>query len=232
MANRPLIGVAAIAAITAAILVSAVAMSNESDMGLGGDDITATVAYPDRIYGGIHTGNGSPLLGDESAPVTLVEFGDYQCHFCEIWHAQTLPLIKENYISSGRVNLVFVDYAFLGKDSPQAAHATYCADEQGMYWEYHDMLYDSQQSRIDGGWASASNLAQFASMLDLDMGAFDECMSSDKYADRVTYNRQVGSLQGVEATPTFFVVGSDGTPILISGAQPYATFARVLNSVG
>lgn len=203
--------------------------------GLGGSDTNPSVgsvsfAYPDRIIGGIQTGNGSPVLGDALAPVTIVEFGDYQCHFCKKWHHETLPLIKNEYIDSGRVNLVFVDYAFLGNDSPKAAHASYCADDQGMYWSYHDELYNSQHDRIDGGWASDGNLHAFARDIGLDMDEFVECMSSSKYRDRVASNTQIGTDMGVEATPTFFIIGHDGDPVMIPGAQPYGTFVRVINS--
>ncbi len=232
MVNKSLIAIVAIAAITATIIVSAAAVGNQNSMMDGGTSVAAAVEYPNRIYGGINTGNGSPLLGDPTAPITIIEFGDYQCHFCEIWHAQTLPSIKSNYIEDGSVNLIFVDYAFLGKDSPRAAHATYCAHEQGMYWAYHDMLYDSQQNKIDGGWASAENLDRFAAQLNLDTTEFSICMSSGKYDDRISYNRQIGSSHGIDATPAFFIVGPDGVPTMISGAQPYFTFMRVLNSLG
>lgn len=234
MVNKSLIGIVVIAAITAAIIVSAIVTSDKTDVIMGVSDdssAVATVAYPDRIYDNINTGNGSPLLGDPSAPITIIEFGDYQCHFCKIWHAQTLPLIKENYISDGSVNLIFVDYAFLGRDSPKAAHATHCAHEQDMYWEYHDILYNSQQNKIDGGWASAANLDRFATLINLDENEFENCMSSDKYNNRISYNKQVGSQHGVEATPAFFIVGPDGIQIPISGAQPYGTFVRVFNSM-
>lgn len=229
-----------IVVVIAAVVVVAVATGSASvtiddgsmlDMGSAPDPADAP-AYPDRLYGGIDTSNASPLKGDPSAPVTIVEFGDYQCHFCELWHRQTLPLVTDDYIESGHAKLVFVDFAFLGKDSPKAAQASYCADDQGMYWEYHDKLYESQQSRIDGGWASSGNLHAFATELGLDMDEFGECMSSGKHAERVSFNTDVGSVNGVEATPTFFILGSDGDLIMISGAQPYGSFVRAINSVG
>ena len=75
--------------------------------------------------------NGSPILGSESAPVTIVEFGDYQCEACYAWFHNTRDTLIDNYIETGKAKLVFVDLPFLGRDSPKAAHASYCADDQG-----------------------------------------------------------------------------------------------------
>ena len=132
--------------------------------------------------------NGSPILGSDSAPITIVEFGDYQCHQCHNWFVNTKPMIMRDYIETGKANLVFVDFAFLGRDSPKAAQATYCADDQNMYWEYHGALYTSQESKIDNGWANTERLKAFAFSLNLDMELFNECLDSDKYSKRVQYN--------------------------------------------
>ena len=99
-----------------------------------------------RTHGTISTAMGSPILGDTSAPITIVEFGDYQCHQCYNWFHNTKPAIVQDYIDTGKANLVFVDLAFLGRDSPKAAQASYCAEDQGMYWEYHDTLYNSSKN--------------------------------------------------------------------------------------
>ncbi len=93
-----------------------------------------------RTHGTISTAMGSPILGDPSAPVTIVEFGDYQCERCYEWYHNTKPTIVQDYIETGKANLVFVDLAFLGRDSIPASMATYCAEDQGMYWEYHDLI--------------------------------------------------------------------------------------------
>ena len=90
-------------------------LAGDEDGGPGIFDMSPNLTYGERTYGGIETGHGSPMMGDPSAPLTIVEFGDYQCHFCEIWHSQTLPLIKQNYIETGAANLVFVDFAFFGR---------------------------------------------------------------------------------------------------------------------
>ena len=92
----------------------------------------------------INLTNGSPVLGSPSAPITIVEFGDYQCEACYHWYHNTRADIIDNYIETGKVNLVFIDLPFLGRDSITAAQATYCADDQGKYWEYHETLYNFQ----------------------------------------------------------------------------------------
>ena len=183
-----------------------------------------------RTHGTISTAMGSPILGDTSAPITIVEFGDYQCHQCYNWFHNTKPAIVQNYIDTGKANLVFVDLAFLGRDSPKAAQASYCAEDQGMYWEYHDTLYNFQDPKIDGGWANTERLKAFASSLELDMELFDSCLDSGKYSKRVEYNIQQAKEHGVKGTPGFFIVGPDGQQKL-SGAQPFQVFKQIMDSM-
>ncbi|MDB9722206.1 DsbA family protein [Nitrosopumilus sp.] len=184
-----------------------------------------------RTHGSISTALGSPILGDPLAPITIVEFGDYQCHQCYNWFHDTKPMIMRDYIETGKANLVFVDFAFLGKDSPKAAQATYCADDQNMYWEYHDSLYTSQESKIDNGWASSERLKAFAFNLNLDMDLFDECLDSEKHSKRVQYNSQQARDNGVRGTPGFFIVDSDYNQTQIGGAQPFSAFQKILDSM-
>ncbi len=181
-----------------------------------------------RTHGTISTAMGSPILGDPSAPITIVEFGDYQCHQCYNWFHNTKPAIHRDYIETGKANLVFVDLAFLGRDSPVAAQASYCAEDQGKYWEYHDMLYNAQESKIDNGWANSERLKAFAFSLGLDMELFESCLDSGKYSKRVQYNSQQAREHGVKGTPGFFIVGPDGQQ-QIGGAQPFSVFKQILD---
>ena len=181
-----------------------------------------------RTHGTISTAMGSPILGDPDAPVTIVEFGDYQCHQCYNWFHNTKPAITRDYIDTGKANLVFVDMAFLGRDSSPAAQATYCAEDQGKYWEYHDMLYNAQEDKIDGGWANTERLKAFAFSMGLDMELFESCLDSGKYSKRVQYNTQQARDHGVRGTPGFFIVGPDGQQ-QIGGAQPFSVFKQVLD---
>jgi protein-disulfide isomerase len=183
-----------------------------------------------RTHGTISTAMGSSVLGNHSAPITIVEFGDYQCHQCYNWFHNTKPAVFENYVETGKANFVFVDLAFLGRDSPKAAQASYCAEDQGKYWEYHDILYNSQESEIDNGWASPERLKAFAFSLGLDMELFEICLDSEKYTKRVQYNLTEAKKHGIRGTPGFFIVGPDDQQ-QISGAQPYSIFKQVIDSM-
>ena len=182
-----------------------------------------------RTHGSVSTAMGSPILGEPSAPITIVEFGDYQCEQCYAWFHNTKPAIVRDYIDTGKANLVFVDLAFLGRDSPKAAQASYCAEDQGMYWEYHDLLYNFQE-HVDNGWANSERLKAFADSLDLDMELFESCLDSGKYSKRVQYNIQQAKENGVRGTPGFFIVGPDGQQ-KIGGAQPFSVFKNILDSM-
>ncbi|MCH7877422.1 MAG: DsbA family protein [Thaumarchaeota archaeon] len=182
-----------------------------------------------RTHGSISTAMGSPILGDPSAPITIVEFGDYQCEQCYAWFHETKPAIVRDYIDTGKANLVFVDLAFLGKDSIPASMATYCAEDQEMYWEYHDLLYNSQE-HVDNGWANSERLKAFASSLDLDYELFESCLDNSKYFKRVQYNIQQARDNDVKGTPGFFIVGPDGQQ-KIGGAQPFSVFKQILDSM-
>ena len=175
----------------------------------------------------------APVLGSKDATVTIVEVGDYQCHMCKLWFEETRPQIVENYIETGKVNFVFLDMPFLGSDSTPASEATYCADDQGKYWEYHSMLFTYQEDEIDGGWANANRLQAIAFNLGLDIEQFDKCMTTDDHFARVNYNKQVAVTEfGAKSTPTFMIVNSlSGEAQRIVGAHPYSTFENVIDSL-
>jgi len=175
----------------------------------------------------INLTSGSPVLGSASAPITIVEFGDYQCEACYHWYHNTRADIIDNYIETGKANLVFIDLPFLGRDSITAAQATYCADDQGKYWEYHETLYNFQEA-IDNGWASKDRLVSFAFDLDMNLDEFNDCMDSSKYAKRVKANYDESQRFGAEATPTFLIISPDGTVKKITSAQPYSVFSQVI----
>jgi protein-disulfide isomerase len=172
--------------------------------------------------------NSSPALGSENAPVTIVEFGDYQCEACYHWFHNTRDTLIDNYIETGKAKLVFVDLPFLGRDSPKAAQASYCAEDQGKYWEYHTMLYTFQDGPPDSGWADRDRLNSFAFSLDMNMDEFNDCMDSSKYAKRVKANYDEAVKNGVQQTPTFIIISQDGTIEKFAGAQPYSVFAATI----
>ena len=211
----PIIGLVAVGVIFA-IYSSTVDESINLDMG--------------RQLGDVNTSLGSPILGSPSAPVTIIEFGDYQCPNCKSWFLNTKPDIVTNYIDTGKANLIFVDIAFLGKDSIPAARATYCAEEQGQYWDYHEFLYSNQMT-IDNGWANIDSLKGYASNLGLDMDLFVICIDSEKYNERVQFNTDESTKNGITGTPTFFIVGPQGQQEIIMGPQPFSVFEKIIDSM-
>lgn len=224
MASRRAIGAAAVAAVAAAAVAAAALGGQPQGQEWGGPE-------SERMHGAVSTAYGSPVYGDPEAPITIVEFGDYQCHQCYNWFHNTRPILYEEYVDTGIANVVFVDMAFLGRDSRPAAEATYCAEDQGAYWGYHDKLYESQGRRIDDGWASRDMLKGYAADLGLDGEEFAACLDAGKYRGRVQQNVDEASRYGVEGTPTFHIASSDGGSQRLVGAQPYAAFKRALDSL-
>ena len=173
--------------------------------------------------------NGSPILGDPNAPVTLVEFGDYQCYFCNQFFHTTEDDLFKNYVETGKVKVIFKDYTIIGPDSIAAAHATHCADDQGKFWEYHDTLYDHWTGE-NNGWASSENLLQFAGNIGLNIDEFSNCMLDSKHTSIITNSNQDAKDLGLTGTPAFFIIGPDNKITKIGGAQPYDIFERIFNS--
>ena len=179
----------------------------------------------------LDTRDGSPRLGDTSAPVTIVEFGDYQCPFCKRWNETTKPLIEENIIKTGQVSLVYVDLPIIGPDSLTIHAGSYCAADQGLYWKYHDFAYASQGHENDG-WANAENVKVMASKINgIDTDLFNECLDSKKHEQRVKDNKKIATDSGARSTPSFIVISPDGTAESITGAQPYGAFKAVIDNI-
>lgn len=157
--------------------------------------------------------DGDPVLGDENAPVTIIEFSDFQCPYCKKGY-ETMELVKKDYIDSGKVKLVFRDFPLsFHPEAESAALAAECAYEQGKFWEYHSLLFENQAE------LSKENYKNWAQDLGLDTVKFNDCFDSKKYLDEVQADLADGQKYGVSGTPAFFVNGK-----LISGAQPYEVF--------
>ena len=172
---------------------------------------------------------GAPMLGRADAPVTLVEFSDYQCPFCQRFFATTLPALKKEYVDTGKVRYVFLDFP-LDQLHPQArrvAEAAHCAGDQGKYWDMHAVLFQNQPS------LAALQFAEHAQAAGVDATKLGQCVASGRHAARVARNVADGAGIGVQATPTF-VVGRttagdfvEGPPL--RGAQPVETFRRLID---
>jgi protein-disulfide isomerase len=173
--------------------------------------------------------NGSPILGDPDAPVTLIEFGDYQCHFCNVHFHNTEHSLLENYINTGKVKMIFKDFTIIGPDSVNAAHGAHCADDQKKFWQYHDILYNNWTGE-NNGWASSDNLLRFAHDIELDIDQWSDCMIDEKYSQIISNSSKDARDLGITGTPAFFVIGPDNKITKISGAQPYENFKRIFDS--
>lgn len=206
-------------------------LSEELSMGITNETSNEAMEEEPFTIGGIDLSMAAPVEGQADAPVTIIEFGDYQCPKCKDWFQNEKPAIYSEFIVKGIAKLYFVDFAWEGEHSVLAAQATYCANDQGKFQEYHSTLYNNQGG-IQDGWADADSLQQFAVDLGLDSGKFNECLESGTYADRVSYNTEVGTSHGVQATPYFFIVGPDGDIKKIVGPQPSIVFEAAINSLG
>ena len=178
----------------------------------------------------VFTDNASPILGNPNAPITMIEFGDYQCTFCSKFFHETENSIITNYIKTGKVKILFKDYIILGQDSMNAANAAHCANDQKLFWEYHSMLYNNWAGE-NTGWADLAHLHEFANTLGLDMDVFSTCMSDLKWNELVNLSSKDGQKLGVSGTPTFFVIDQNNDVIKIVGAQHYDVFKQIFDSV-
>ena len=178
----------------------------------------------------VFTDNASPILGNPNAPITMVEFGDYQCTFCSKFFHETENPIITNYVKTGKVKMLFKDYIILGQDSINAANAAHCANDQKLFWEYHSMLYNNWAGE-NTGWADLAHLHEFANTLGLDMDVFSTCMSDLKWNELVNLSSKDGQKLGVSGTPTFFVIDQNNDVIKIVGAQHYDVFKQIFDSV-
>jgi protein-disulfide isomerase len=172
-----------------------------------------------------------PTKGDRNAKLVLIEFTDYQCPFCARHARETMPQLDTEYIATGKLRYVVVDFplASIHPAAPKAAEAGHCAGEQGKYWEMHDRLFANHRN------LAPADLAGHAQALALDPGKFKECLDSGRHGARVQNGLAAGQNVGVRATPTFLlgIVEADGSTVktvqIIRGAQPLPTFRSAID---
>lgn len=173
---------------------------------------------------------GQPYQGSKSDPVSLIMIGDFQCHNCDRFVKNTEPQINSTYIQTGKVALVFVHIPNKGFDSWPAALAAQCTNEQGKFWQFHNLLYNNQ-GPIDSGWVSNANLKKFASQIPgLNIQQFNSCFDSQKYKSLAEHDLAIAHAFGFTNSPSFIVAKSDGSnPQKIEGAQPFIAFKTVID---
>ena len=172
---------------------------------------------------------GSTILGNPDAKISIVEFGDYQCTFCYKFHKETMIMIVEQYIDNGKVNFVYKDFPLNGPPSIMASEASYCAQEQGMFWEYHDMIYENWEGE-NTGWITRDALVKFAKDTGLNLNEFNSCIDNSKYSQKVLENEKFARKINIDATPSF-IIFDDVNAYRIIGAQSFDKFEQILKEL-
>jgi len=174
--------------------------------------------------------SGVAMLGSKSAPLTIVEYTDYQCPFCQRFHVASFPELKRNYIDTGKVRFFSKDLPLdMHANAMRAAQSARCAAEQGKFWELRDVM-GMNPDKLD-----LDHIVGFAENLKLDTKAFRACVESGKYKDAVQTDVLEAMKLGANGTPTFIVGksienGVDGD--LVVGAMPYQVFDEKLKALG
>lgn len=164
-------------------------------------------------------------LGDLSAPITIVEYSDFQCPYCKIAADTILASLKKDYIKTGRARFHYQPVAILGPESLRAAEAALCAEDQGRFWPYHDRLFATQAGENRGLFNDVT-LKRLAADLGLDQARFDSCFDrGQRRQDVMAINREANT-RGVTGTPTFFING-----VKVVGAVPYVQFRQIIEGM-
>ncbi|MBA3468723.1 MAG: DsbA family protein [Herpetosiphonaceae bacterium] len=164
-------------------------------------------------------------LGDPNAPVTIIEYSDFQCPFCLRHVQQVFPELKAKYIDTGQVRYVFRNFIAVPQHyaAPAAAVASVCAAEQGQFWPFHDELFLTVEQWSFNPITAPGSFSKYAKALDLDLEKFDACQNNPDISDQVQAESQAAGQLGIEGTPGFFV-----GQYYVNGAQPLAAFDQAI----
>jgi protein-disulfide isomerase len=185
----------------------------------------ATPVPPPQI---VKVDNGSlPLKGDQNAKVTIVEFSDFQCPFCKQYFEQTDGQIQNEYVKTGKVKFAYRHFPLttIHPNAQIAAESSECANEQNKFWDYHDQLFQNQDTwSQQSGDDVVNSFVSYASQIGIDADQFRSCVTAHKYKNKVDADASAGTAVQVDGTPAFFVNG-----YRITGAVPYADFKQVID---
>ena len=180
-------------------------------------------------------------LGSSTADITIIEFADYQCESCAKFNREVRDDILRNFVNTGQVRFLFKDF-IINNDMPTttttvnetsilAAEASYCAAEQGKYWEYHNKLYQNAEGE-NTQWVTIDNLKQIANNVGIgDLMQFSDCLESHKNSKTVNENDNLARSIGLQSTPTFILLSNRTQPLAIQGAQPYSIFEQAIREI-
>jgi protein-disulfide isomerase len=176
----------------------------------------------------------SPVRGDEKAPVTMIEYSDYQCPFCGRHYREVLPLLLKDYVDTGKLKFVMREFPItsIHANAMAASKAALCAGDQGKYWEMHNLLFENQRQ------LGAEQLTSYAQSLNLNMDTFTPCLDDDSVEQKVQSDLASGAKLGMRGTPGFFIGRTDpddpdqvDLSVFIRGAQGVDQFRASINDL-
>ncbi len=171
--------------------------------------------------------------GDPNAPIKILEYSDFQCPYCRLFFENTEAQLMEEFVDTGTVYFEYKSVgSFIGPESRDAAEAAYCAGDQGKFWEMHDVLFANQTGENVGAFGER-RIQAYAESIDLDMGAFNECIDAGTYADLVDQDAKDATAAGIQATPSFILtyeVNGETQTRLIQGAQGIDVFRQEIQA--
>lgn len=173
-------------------------------------------------------------LGNDDAPIVIVEYSDFQCPFCRSWFNDSKSRLQTEYIDTGKVQLVYKDFPLSFHPMAQPyAEAARCAGDQGKFWEFHDKIFE-EQSKFGQGTINnitTDDVKKWAANFGLNTTEFNSCLDTSKYSATIQSNFSDGSAAGVSGTPSFIIGTRDGTGQLLVGAQPYSNFKSAIDAL-
>lgn len=179
------------------------------------------------------TADDDAFMGDPNAPITMIEFSDFQCPYCRSFYNETLPLLKKNFIDKGLMKFVYRDLPIVSlghTGAYPAANAAECARKQGgdeIFFAFHDLIFEGQNEKGSGTVSiTQDELTAYAERLDLDMNAFQTCQDNESYYSEIENDLNAARAVGMRGTPTFVINGQ-----MVKGAQTYSVFEELLNSL-
>ena len=177
--------------------------------------------------------DNDPIIGDSNAPITIIEFSDFQCPFCAKFHIQTLPKIMDEYIKDGKVKLVFRDFPIqsIHSNALLASAAAECANEQGKFKEMHDKLFENQNEWNNKNTDNAIILFnQYSLEMEIEEEKFDSCLRNGKYIKEIQKDLEDGRAYGISGTPGFFIGNDEIGFIELKGAHPFENFKGIIET--
>ena len=182
---------------------------------------------PAKQAGKITINSNDHIRGEKNAPITLVEFSDFQCPYCKKFHP-TMQKVMENY--KGQVRWIYRHFPLsFHQNAQKSAEASECAAEQGKFWEFVDIAFENSQP--DGNGLNSGDLKKYAKELGLNTDKFNTCLSTNKFAAKVKADAASGQALGITGTPGTILIDENGNTQLITGALPYRQIKAKIDSV-